>query len=179
MSAPTGRNVTLLLAETKFRPRFELGSWSPHVWMWELYYKGSWVLKNWCFWTVVLEEILESPLDCKESQSVHPKGDQSWIFIGRTDAEGETPILWPPDEKNWLTGKEWKQEEKEMTEDEIVGWQQWLNGYEFGETSGIGDAQVGLACCSPWGQKELDMQIVGATEQSWMIFSSQFSSVTQ
>ena len=110
---------------------------SSHVWMWELDYKESWVLKNWCFWTVVLEKTLESPLDCKEIQPVHPKENQSWIFIGRTDAEAETPILWPPDAKNWLTGKDpgagkdWRQEEKGMTEDEMVGWHHWLNGHEF------------------------------------------------
>ena len=101
---------------------------SSHVWMWELDYKESWVLKNWCFWTVVLEKTLESPLDCKEIQPVHPKGNQSWIFIGRTDAEAETPILWLPDAKNWLIGKDpdtwkdWRWEEKGMTEDEMVGW---------------------------------------------------------
>ena len=100
---------------------------SKYVWMWEVDYKESWVLKNWCFWTVVLEETLESPLDCKEIQAVHPKGDQSWVFTGRTDVEAETPILWPPDAKSWLTGKDpdafegWGQEEKGMTEDEMVG----------------------------------------------------------
>ena len=110
---------------------------SNHVWMWELDYKESWVLKNWCFWTVVLEKTLESPLDCKEIQPVHLKGDQSWIFIGRTDAEAETPILWPPDAKNWLIGKDcdagkyWRQEEKGTTEDEMVGWHHQLNGHEF------------------------------------------------
>ena len=110
---------------------------SSHVWMWELDYKESWVLKNWCFWIVVLDRTLESPLDCKEIRPVHPKGDQSWIFIGRTDAEAETPILWPPDAKDWLTGKDpdagndWRQEEKGMTEDEMVGWHHQLNGHEF------------------------------------------------
>ena len=111
---------------------------SSHVWMWELDHKESWVLKNWCFWTVVLEKTLESPLDCKEIQPVNSKDNQSWIFIGRTDAEAETPILWPPDVKNWLilkdpdAGKDWRQEEKGMTEDEVVGWHYWLNGHEFG-----------------------------------------------
>ena len=110
---------------------------SSHVWMWELDYKESWVPKNWCFWTVVLKKTLESPLDCKEIQPVLPKGHQSWIFIERYDAEAETPILWPPDAKNWLTGKDpdagkdWRQEEKAMTEDEMVGWHHWLNGHEF------------------------------------------------
>ena len=109
---------------------------SSHVWMWELDYKESWVLKNWCFWTVV-EKTLESPLDSKEIQLVHPKGNQSWIFIGRTDAEAETPILLPPDVKNWLickvpdVGKDWGQEEKGTTEDEMVGWYHQLNGHEF------------------------------------------------
>jgi len=108
-----------------------------HVWMWELDYKESWVLKNWCFWTVVFEKTLEGPLDSKEIQPVHPKGDQSWIFIGRTDVEAETPILWPPDVKNWLTwkdpdaGKDWRREEKRTTEDEMVGWHHRLNGHEF------------------------------------------------
>ena len=111
---------------------------SSHVWMWELDYKESWELKNWCFWTVVLEKTLESSLDCKEIQPVHPKGDQPWIFIGRTDVEGETPILWPPDAKSWLTGKDpdpgkdWRQEEKGTTGNEMVGWHHGLNGHEFG-----------------------------------------------
>ena len=110
---------------------------SSHAWMWELDYKESWVPKNWCFWTVVLEKTIENPLDSKEIQPVHLKGNQSWIFIGRTDIEAETPILWPPDAKNWLTwkdpnvGKDWRQEEKGMTEDEIVGWHHWLNGHAF------------------------------------------------
>ena len=105
---------------------------SSHVWMWELDYKESWVPKNWCFWTVVLEKSLESLLDSKEIQPVHPKGNQSWIFIGRTDAEAETPVLWPPDVKNWLigkdsdAGKDWRQEEKGMTEDDMVGWHHQL-----------------------------------------------------
>ena len=110
---------------------------SSRGWMWELDYKESWAPKNWCFWTVVLEKTLESPLDCKEIQPVHPKGNQSWMFIERTDAQAETPILWPPDEKNWLiwkdpdAGKDWRWEEKEMTGDEIVGWYHQLNGREL------------------------------------------------
>ena len=110
---------------------------SGHVWMWELYYKESWVLKNWCFWTVVLEKTLESPLDRKEIQPVHPKGNQSWVFIGRTHVEAETPVFWLPDSKNWLTrkdpdaGKDWGQEEKGTTEDEMVGWYHWLDGHDF------------------------------------------------
>ena len=105
--------------------------------MWELYCEESWAPKNWCFWTVVLEKILESPLDCKEIHAVHPEGDQSWVFIGRTDAEAETPILWPPDAKSWLiwkdpdARKDWGQEEKGTTEDEIAGWYHWLNGHGF------------------------------------------------
>ena len=106
---------------------------SSHVWMWELDYKESWTLKNWCFWTVVLEKMLESPLDCREIQPVHPKGDQSWVFIGRTDAEAETPILWPPDAKSWLI---WKDpdagKEKGTTENEMAGWHHRLNGHGFG-----------------------------------------------
>ena len=114
---------------------------------------------HFAFWAVMLEKILESPLDCKEIQPVHPKGDQSWVFIGRTDAEAETPILWPSDVKNWLIGKDpddgkhWRREENGMTEDEMVGWHHWLNGHEFEYTPGVGDGQGGLACCSPWGQK--------------------------
>ena len=133
-----------------------------HVWMWELDYKESWVPKNWCFWTVVLEKTLESPLDCKEIQPVHPKGNQSWIFIGRTDVEGETPILRPPDAKSWLigkdsdAGKDWGQEEKGTTEDEMVGWHHRLNGHEFGQTLGVGDGQGGLVCCGSWVHKQSD-----------------------
>ena len=113
------------------------GFTSSHVWMWELDYKESWALKNWCFWTVVLEKTLESPLDCKEIKSVNSKGNQSWIFIGSTAVEAKIPILWPPDAKNWLIGKDpdpekdWRWEEKGMTEDEMVGWHHWLDGHEF------------------------------------------------
>ena len=109
---------------------------SSHVWMWELDHKEIWALKNWCFWTVVLEKTLESPLNCKEIKAVNPKGNQSWIFIGRTDAEAETPILWLPDVKYWFikkdhdAGKYWRQEEKGSTEDEMVGWHHRLNGQE-------------------------------------------------
>ena len=110
---------------------------SGQVWMWELDYKESWALKNWCFWTVVLEKTLEGPLDSKEIQPVHPKGNQSWMFLGRTDAEAETPIFWPPDVKSWLIGKDldvgedWRPEEKGSIEDEMVGWHHWLDGHEF------------------------------------------------
>ena len=130
--------------------------------MWWLDYKESWAPKNWCFWTVVLEKTLESPLDGKEIQPVNPKGNHSWIFIGRTDAKAETPILWPPNAKNWLigkdpdAGKDWRQEEKGMTEDEMVGWYHQFDGHEFEQTPGVGDGQGGLACCSPWSHKELD-----------------------
>ena len=131
--------------------------------MWELDYKKSWVPENWCFWTVVLGETLESPLDCREIKSVYPKGNQSWIFIERTDVEAETPILWPPDEKNWFfgkhpdAGKEWRQKEKAMTEDKMVGWRHQLKGHKSEQALGIRDVQGSLECCSPWGHKELDM----------------------
>ena len=115
------------------------------------------------YWTVVLEKTLESPLDCKEIQPVHPKGSQSWIFLGRTDAEAETPRLWSPDVKNWLTGKDpdagkdWRWKEMGTTEDEMVGWHHWLDGHGFGWIPGVGDEQGRLACCSSWGRKESDM----------------------
>ena len=129
--------------------------------MWKLDCEESWVLKNWCFWTVVSEKTLESPLDCKEIQSVHPKGNQSWVFIGRTDVEAETPVLWPPDAKSWLIGKDPdagkdKGQEKATTEDEMVGWHHRLNGHRFGWTLGVGDGQGALACYSSWGRKESD-----------------------
>ena len=130
--------------------------------MWKSDCEESWVPKNWCFWTVVLEKTLESPLDCKEIQPVHSKGDQSWVFFGRNDAK-ETPVLWPPNAKSWLIGKDtdagrdWGQEEKGTTEDEMAGWHHQLNGHEFGWTPGVGDGQGGLACCNSWGRKELDM----------------------
>ena len=135
---------------------------SGHVWMWKLDYKEIRAPKNWCFWTVVLEKTLEIPLDCKKIQPVHPKADQSWMFIGRTDIEAETLILWPPDAKSWLiwkdtdAGKDWWQEEKEMTEDEMVGWHQRLDGHGFGWTPGVGNGQGGLACWDSWGRKESD-----------------------
>ena len=131
--------------------------------MWELDYKESWAPKNWCFWTVVLEKTLESPLDYKDIQQVHPKGNQSWVFIGRTDVEAETPILWTPNVKSWLiqkdpdAGKEQRQEEKGTTEDEMVGWHHRLNGHGFGWTLGVGDGQGGLACCSPWNRKQTQL----------------------
>jgi len=142
--------------------------------MWELDCEESWAPKNWCFWTVVLEKTLESPLDCKEIQPVHSKGDQSWMFIGRTDVEAETPILWPCNVKSWLilkdsdAGKDWRQE-KGTTEDEMVGWHHWLDGQEFGWTPGVGDEQGGLCAMVKWGRKESDTTerlnwILGATQ---------------
>ena len=131
--------------------------------MWELDCEEGWAQKNWCFWTVVLEKTLERPLDCKEIQPVHPKGNQFWIFTGRTDAEAETLIIWPPDVKSWLIGKDsdagrdWGQEEKGTTEDEIAGWHHWFNGRESEWTPGAGEGQGGLACCGSWGRKDSDM----------------------
>ena len=128
--------------------------------MWELDCEEGWVPKNWCCLTVVLAKTLESSLDCNVIQPVHPKGDQSWIFIGKTNADAETPILWPPDAKNWLIGKDpdagkhWRQEEKGMTEDEMVGWHHWFKGHKFEQTLRVGDGQGRLAFCSPWGRKE-------------------------
>ena len=129
----------------------------------ELDCEESWVLKNWCFWTVVLKKTLESPLDCKEIQPVCPKEDQSWVFIGRTDVEAETPILWPPDAESWLigkdsdAGKDWGLEEKGMTEDEMVVWHHWHSGHGFGWTLVVGNGQGALVCCNSWGCKESDM----------------------
>ena len=124
-------------------------------------HKESWVPKNWCFWTVVLEKTLESLLDCKEIQLVHPKGNQSWIFIGRTDVRAQTPILWPSYVKNWLIGKDpdaeiggWRQEEKGTTEGEMVGWHYQLDELEFEQALEAGDGQGGMVCCSPFGQSQ-------------------------
>ena len=128
--------------------------------------------KNWFFWTVVLEKTLESPLDCKEIQPVHPKGDEPWDFFGRNDAKAETPVLWPPHVKNWLIGKDpdagrdWGQEEKGTTEDDMAGWHHRLDGHGFGWTLGVGDGQGGLACCDSWGRKES-----GTTE--WLNWTEQ------
>ena len=140
--------------------------------MWELDYKENWALKNWCFWTVVLEKILESPLDCEEIQLVHPKGNQSWIFIGRTDVEAETPIFWPPDVKNWLiwkdpdAWKDWKQEERGTTEDEMVGWHHQLNGHEFEWTPAVGSGQGGL-CAAVQGVAKSQTRLNDWTELNW------------
>ena len=151
--------------------------------MWELDYKESWAPKNWCFWTVVLEKTLESPLDCKEIQPVHSKGDQSWVFIGRTDVEAKTPILWPPDVKSWViwndpdAGKDWRQEEKGMIGNEMVEWHHRLNGHGFGWTPAVGDGQGGLTCCGSLGRKESDMtEPLNWTELSQSIDSFFYSS---
>ena len=156
----------------------DYGFSSGHVWMWKLDCEESWVPKNGCFWTVVLEKALVSPLACKEVQPVHPKGDQSWVFIGRTDVEAETLILWLPDAESWLVWKDsdaekvWGQEEKEMTENEMVGWHHRLDGYRFGWTLGVGYGQGGLVCCSLWGRKESDM-----TERlNWIELSRKYTS---
>ena len=132
-------------------------------------------MKNWCFWTVVLEKTLESPLDSKEIKPVNPKGNQSWIFIGRTDAEAELPILWAPNVKSLLTGKDpdagkdWGQEEKGMTEDEMVGWQYWLNGCDFEQTPGNSEGQGSLACCSPWGRQPNNNNLYYSSDSSPLI----------
>ena len=130
--------------------------------MWELDCEEGWVPKNWCFWTVVLEKTLESLLDCKEIQLIHSKGYQPWDFFGKNDAKAETPVLWPPHVKSWLIGKDfdagrdWGQEEKGMTEDEMAGWHHWLDGCESEWTPGVGAGQGSLACCDSQGHKELD-----------------------
>ena len=138
---------------------------SSHAWLWELDHKEGWAPKNWSFWTVVLEKTLESPLDCK-IKPVNPKGDQPWVFIGRTDVEAEAPILWLPDMKSWLIGKDsnarkdWVQEEG-MAEDEMVGWHHLLSGHEFEQTAGDGEGQGSLACCSSW-----------SCSQTWLNYST-------
>ena len=149
----------------------------------ELDCEEGWAPKNWCFWTVVLGKTLESPLDCKEIQPVHPKGNQSWVFSGRTDVEAETPVLWPPDVKSWLIGKDsdagrdWGQEEKGVTEDEMAGWHHWLDGHESEWTPGVGDGQWGQECCDSWGCKESDMieqlnwtELIPSTASFWKFF---------
>ena len=136
---------------------------SSHVWMWELDYNEGWAWKNWCFWAVVLEKTLESSFDWKEIKPVSPKGNQPWIFIGRTEAEAEMPILWPHTPKSQLigkdpsAGKDWRQEEKGMTEDEMVAWHHRPSGHEFEQAPGDGEGQGRLVCYSPWGGKELEM----------------------
>ena len=142
--------------------------------MWELDYKESWATKNWCFWTVVLEKTLESPLNFKEIQPVHLKGDKFWVFIVRTDAEAETPVLWPPHGKSWLIGKDidagrdWGQEEKRTAENAMVVWHHWHNRQEFLSSPGIGDGQGGLACCGSWGCRVRHNWV---TELNWTVLS--------
>ena len=153
---------------------------SSHVWIWELNHKESWVAKNWCFWTVVSEKTLESPLDCKEIKPVDPKtsrsGNQSWIFNGRTDAKVEAPIFWPFDAKNLLigkdheAGKDWRQKEKGTREDEMVGWHHWLDGHEFEQALGVDDGQGSLACCSQWGCKRVGHNWATELNCSWWIY---------
>ena len=151
--------------------------------MWELDYKECWSQKNWCFWTVVSEKTLDSPLDCKEIQPVHLKGNLSWMFIVRTDVEVETPILWPPHVKSWLiwkdpdAGKDWRQEEKGIADDEMLGWHHWLNGHEFEQALGDGEGQGSQVSCSPWGHKESNMterlsikRVTWMTKLSWNTF---------
>ena len=133
--------------------------------------------ENWCFWTVVLEKTLESPLDYKEIKPVHPKRNQSWKFVGKTDAEAETPILWPPDAKNWLlgkdpdAGKDWRQE-KGITEDEMVGWHHWLNGHEFEQTLGVSDRQRSLACYNSWCRSQTQMTELTLSPSMWSLLEN-------
>ena len=142
--------------------------------MWELDHKEGWVLKNWCFWTVLLEKTLESPMHCKETKPVNLKGNQSWTFIRRTDDEAEALILWPPNVKSQIigkdpnAGKDRRQEEKGTTEDEMVGWHHWLNGHESEQTLGDGEGQGRLACCRPGvtkGQTQLSAWTTSTTNQ--------------
>ena len=151
---------------------------SSHVWTWELDCEESWALKNWCCWTMMLEKTLESPLDCKEVQPAHSEGDQPWDFFGRNDAKAETPVLWPPHAKSWLTGKDpdagrdWGQEEKGTKEGEMAGWHHRLDGCEFEWALGVGDGQGGLASCSSWDRKESD-----TTEQLNWILACEYTTV--
>ena len=151
---------------------------SSHVWMWELGHKESWTLKNWCFWTVVLEKTLESPLDCKEIQPVHSE-DQPLDIFGRNDAKAEAPVLRPPHAKSWLigkdsdAGKDWRQEEQGTTEDVVVEWHHWLNGHEFEHTLGDGEGQGSLACCDSWGRKESGTtEWLNWTQLNWLTFGN-------
>ena len=156
--------IVVCIHQSQFSNLWALFPFAPggHVRMWKLDHKESRMPKNWCFWSVVLEKTLESRLHSKDIKPVNCKENQSWIFIGRTDAEAETAILWPPDGKSWLirkdpdAGEDWRQEEKGMTEDEMVGWHHRLNGHGSGCTLGVGDGQGGLVCCGSWGPKELD-----------------------
>ena len=158
-SVSKSRGITLL---TKVHVVKAMVFSSSHVWMCKLDHKEGWAQKNWCFQIVVLKKTLESPLDCKEIKPVNSKGNQSWIFTGSTDVEAETPILWPPNAKNWLIGKDpdagidWRQEEKPVTVDEMVGWHHWLNGHEFEQSLGDSEGQGSQVYCRPWGHKESD-----------------------
>ena len=153
--------MSKILYMPKGRSSQGYGFSSGHVWMWELECEEGWVTKNWCFWTVVLKTLV-SPLDYKEIQPVHSKGDHSRVFFGKNDAKAETPVHSPPDAKSWLIGKDsdagrdWRQKEKGMTEDEMAGWHHWLDGHESEWTPRVGDGQGGLACCDSWGCKESD-----------------------
>ena len=138
---------------------------SGHVQLWELDHKEGRALKNWCLWTVVLEKTLESTLDSKEIKPVNLKGNQPWILVGRTDAEAETLVFWSSDVNSWLlgkvpdAGKDWRQKEQRASEDEMAGWHHWCNGHELGQTSGDGEGQGGLACCSSWGCKKSETTV--------------------
>ena len=140
--------------------------------MWELDCEEGWALKNWCFWTVVLEKTLESPLDCKEIQPIHSEGEQPWDFFGRNNAKAETPVLWPPNAKSWLigedfvAGRDWGQEEKGTIEDKMAGWHQWLDGWESEWTPWVGDRQGGLVCCDSWVSKS-QTRLSDWTELNW------------
>ena len=148
---------------------------SGHIWLWELDCEESWPPKNWCFWTVVLEKTLESPLDCKKIQPVHSEGDQPWDLFGRTDAKAETPVLWPPHGKSWLigkdsdAGKDWRQEEKGTTEDEMAGWHHRLDGRESEWTPGVGEARHAAI----YGVAKSRTRLSDWTELSWLCFSSE------
>ena len=149
---------------------------SSHVWLWELDYKESWAPKNSCFSTVLLKKTLESPLDSKEIQPVHPKGDQSWVFIGKTDAEAETPILWPSDAKSWFIrkdpdpGKDRRQGKKGTVEEQMVEWHHRIDEHEFEQALSVGDRLASRACCSPWGHKESDtIERLNWTELKWVL----------
>ena len=156
---------------------------SSHVWMWELYHKEGWALKNWCFWTVVLKKTLESPLDCKEIKPINRKENQHWIFIGRIDAETEAPVLWPPDAKSWLIrkdpgdGKDWRQEEKGTAENEMIRWRHRFNGYKFEQVLRVGEEQGSLVCYSPWGLRESDMTELLNNDKSFIYVFSLINSL--
>ena len=162
-------------------PGQSYGFSSSRVWMWELDCEESWPPKNWCFWTVLLEKTSWESLELQGDPTSPSKENQSWIFIGRTDAEAETPILWLPHAKSWLiwkdpdAGKDWRQEKNGRTEDEMVGWHHWLNGHRFEQALGVSDGQGSPACCSPWGRKKLDKTTQLNWTDSCFIISSKFS----